>query len=84
MGAILDRITKEGLTEEMTYELRPEGNRGMFQTEEHPSRANTLKEVYVVSSEEQESIWLGQNMGRIMRDNVRSYWGVHSGPGRSC
>lgn len=48
MGAILDRITREGLSEEVTYELRPEGNRGVFQAEDHPSCANTLKEVYVV------------------------------------
>lgn len=47
MGAILDRITREGLTEEVTYELRLEGNRGVFRVE-HFSCANTLKEEYVV------------------------------------
>lgn len=65
MGAILDRITREGLTEEVTYELRLEGNRGVFQVE-HSSCANTLKEEYVLGRTEKcmAGTEHGENNGR--------------------
>lgn len=58
----------------VTFELRPEGNGGVFQAE-HSSFVKTLKKSTCgTSSEEQGSVWLGQNMGRITGDNARKYW----------
>lgn len=58
-GAILDRMTREGLSEEVTFELSPEESGSV------PGRtlfcAKTLKNSTCgMSWEEQGSIWLGR------------------------